>query len=285
MTTRPLPRLQSPRRLPPLPDPPRKDDMQENTFFDILAEGNTLGRHLGAYPHRLDADILASGRGYLCRHRSDLRQPGQTVQPDLIVAYGVDPAAIVANNGYVIDEVGKSPELALEVASSTTGKNDYLGKRAIYARLGVAEYWRFDHTGSDYHDAPLAGYQLTAEGVYHLIELQTEPDGVIWGYSEVLKLSLCWVPGKAPSGRLRFWDPATGSYLLDPAEGHNARIAAEDHAAAERNARIAERNARIAAEAEANAERDARIAEREARIAAEERIRRLEAELRRRENP
>ena len=285
MTTKPLPAQQTARQLSPLPDPPRKDDMQENTFFDILAEGNTLGRHLGAYPHRLDADILACGRGYLCQHRGDLRQPGQTVQPDLIVAYGVDPAAIVANNGYVISEVGKSPELALEVASSTTGKNDYLGKRAIYARLGVSEYWRFDHTGGDYHDAPLAGDRLTAEGVYHPIELHTEPDGVIWGYSEVLKLSLCWVPGKAPSGRLRFWDPAAGSYLLDPAEGHNARIAAEDHAAAERNARIAERNARLAAEAEANAEREARIAERDARLAAEERIRRLEAELRRRENP
>ena len=264
MTTRPLPAQQIARQLPPLLDPPRKDDMQENTFFDILAEGNTLGRHLGAYPHRLDTDILASGRGYLCRRRGDLRQPGQTVQPDLIVAYGVDPAAIVANNGYVISEVGKSPELALEVASSTTGKNDYLGKRAIYARLGVAEYWRFDHTGGDYHDAPLAGDRLTTDGVYRPIELYTEPDAVIWGYSEVLKLSLCWVPGIAPSGRLRFWDPAAGGYLLDPAEEHNARIAAEDHAAAERNARIAERDARLAAE---------------------ERIRWLEAELRRRENP
>ena len=298
MTTRPLPAQQSARQLPPLPDPPRKDDMQENTFFDMLAEGNTLGRHLGAYPHRLDSDILSSGRGYLCRHRGDLRQPGRTVQPDLIVAFGVDPAAIVANNGYVISEVGKSPELALEVASSTTGKNDYLGKRAIYAGLGVSEYWRFDHTGGQYHDAPLAGDRLTADGVYRPIELRTEPDGVIWGYSEVLKLSLCWVPGIAPSGRLRFWDPSVGSYLLDPAEGHNARIAerdariaAQDQAEAERDARVAaetradaERDARLAAEAQANAERDARIAERDARIAAEKRIRRLEAELRRREN-
>ena len=306
MTTKPLPAQQTARQLPPLPDPPRKDDMQENTFFDILAEGNTLGRHLGAYPHRFDSHILACGRGYLCRHRGDLRQPGQAVQPDLIVAYGVDPAAIVANNGYVIDEVGKSPELALEVASSTTGKNDYLGKQAIYARLGVSEYWRFDHTGGEYHDAPLAGDRLTDEGVYRPIELQTDSDGVIWGYSEVLKLSLCWVPGIAPSGRLRFWDSAAGGYLLDPAEGHNARIAerdarlaAQDQADAERDARIAaqdqadaERNARIAAETQANAERDARIAERDARIAAETRAdaaetraRQLEAELRRLRNP
>ena len=300
MTTRPLPAQQTARRLPPLPDPPRKDDMQENTFFDILAEGNTLGRHLGAYPHRLDTDILASGRGYLCRHRGDLRQPDQTVQPDLIVAYGVDPAAIVANNGYVISEVGKSPELALEVASSTTGKNDYLGKRAIYARLGVAEYWRFDHTGGDYHDAPLAGDRLTAEGVYHLIELQTEPDGVIWGYSEVLKLSLCWVPGDSPgrpaevlgSGRRRLFAGPGG-------EGHNARIAAQGQADAERDARLAaetradaaetradaEHNARLAAETRADAAESQTNAERNARLAAETRARQLEAELRRFQNP
>lgn len=36
------------RRLPPLPDPPVKTDMQENLHFDRPAEMNTLARHLGA---------------------------------------------------------------------------------------------------------------------------------------------------------------------------------------------------------------------------------------------
>ena len=278
MTTRPLPGLQSPRRLPPLPDPPRKGDMLENRHFELPAHMNTLARHLDAL--RPDTAILVGGKGYLCRHRSDLRQPGRSVYPDLLVAFGVDPDAIAANNGYEISEVGQPPELVLEVASASTGENDYLGKRDIYASLGVAEYWRFDHTGGDYHDAPLGGDRLTPAGVYHPIELRTEADGVIWGYSEVLKLSLCWV-----AGRLRFWDPAAGGYLRNPSEEQAGRIAAEERADAERDARIAERNARIAAEAEANAEREARIAERDARLAAEARIRRLEAELRRRENP
>ena len=35
-------------RLPPLPNPPRKTDMQENLHFDRPAEMNTLARHLGA---------------------------------------------------------------------------------------------------------------------------------------------------------------------------------------------------------------------------------------------
>ena len=299
MTTKPLPASQAPRRLPPLPDPPRKCDMLENRHFELPAHMNTLARHLDAL--RPNTTILVGGKGYLCGHRSDLRQAGRSTYPDMLVAYGVDPDAVAANNGYEISEVGKPPELALEVASASTGENDYLGKRAIYAGLGVAEYWRFDHTGGLYHDAPLGGDRLTPSGVYCPIELRIETDGVIWGYSEILQLSLCWV-----EGRLRFWDPAEGEYLRDPSEEQAGRIAERDGRIAERDARIAaetradaaetradaaetradaERNARLAAQDQAEAERNARIAERDAHIAAEERIRRLEAELRRRENP
>ena len=232
MTTKPVRTLPDSGRLPPLPDPPRKTDMQEYTYFDMFAEGSTLARHLDAYPIRADSATLVSGKGYLCHRRSDLpRAP----YPDLIVVFDVDAAAIVANNGYDISEVGKPPALVLENASASTGKRDYIGKRVIYADMGVPEYWRFDHTGGRYHDAPLAGDRLTPEGVYRPIELTIEADGVIWGYSEVLSLSLCWV-----NRRLRFWDRAMGAYLLDQSEltmeldrERSARITAEARADAE----------------------------------------------------
>ena len=299
MTTKPQTAPPAGRKLPPLPDPPRKYDMQENTFFEQLAVGNTLGRHLDAFPHRQGSTTLASGEGYLCRERSELQQAGQTCQPDLLVAFNVDAEAIVANRGYVISEVRKSPELALEIASATTGRRDYIAKRPLYAGFGVKEYWRYDHTGGQYHDAPLAGDRLTPEGGYRPIELHTEPDGVIWGYSEVLELSLCWVPGNSPDGYLRFWDHAAGRYLLEPAEEAAGRIAeragrlaaeaqvnaAETRANAEHNARLAAETRANAAESQVNAERDARLAERDARLAAETRIQQLEEELRRRESP
>ena len=292
MTTKPPPTQPAARR-PPLPDPPRKGDMQEHAHFEMLGEGATLGLHFNAYPRRADSTTLIAGKGYLCRHRSDLQRPGLAPYPDLLVAFDVNPRAITSNNGYDISEIGKPPALALEIASSSTGKNDYIGKRPTYANLGVQEYWRFDHTGGQYHDVPLAGDRLTPEGVYQPIELHTEPDGVIWGYSEVLQLSLCWVPGEVEA-RLRFWNPANESYIPDQEEERDGRIAAQERAtvaetqaATEREARIAaetqaaaEREARIAAEAQAAAEREARIAEHEARIAAEARIRRLEQELR-----
>ena len=217
MTTKPVTPPLTARRLPPLPDPPRKTDMQEYTYFDMFAEGSTLARHLDAYPIRADSTTLVSGKGYLCSRRSDLpRAP----YPDLIVVFDVDAAAIVANNGYDINEVGKPPALVLENASASTGKRDYIGKRVIYAGMGVPEYWRFDHTGGRYHDAPLAGDRLTPEGVYRPIELTTEADGVIWGYSEELSISLCWV-----NQRLRFWDRALGAYLPDQSEERQVRIA------------------------------------------------------------
>ena len=111
----------------------------------------------------------------------------------MVVAFGVDAASISPANGYVIEEVGKPPDFVLEVASEHTARRDYIVKRPLYAGLGVPEYWRYDHTGGRQYDGALAGDRLTAEGVYRPIELTTEADGVIWGYSDALSLSVCWV--------------------------------------------------------------------------------------------
>ena len=249
MTTKPQTAPPAARKLPPMPDPPREGDMQEGLHFDVLGEASLLSLHFAAYPRYPESTSLVATRAYLCRHRDDLQRPGLAPYPDVMVAFEVDAAAIDANNGYEISQVGHPPVLALEVASPTTGVHDYTTKRDIYARLGVPEYWRFDYTGGQYHDAPLGGDRLSPEGGYRPIELHTEPDGVIWGYSEALELSLCWVPGELSYGRLRFWNRATGSYLLDLAEERDGRLSAEDRA-----------------------------------DAAEARIRELEAELRRREN-
>ncbi len=228
MTTKPVkPSPPDSGRLLPLPDPPRKWDMREFLHYDRPAVANTLARHLDALPE--DTTTFVAGRGYLCRRRSDLpRCP----YPDLVVAFGVDAASIGETNGYVIDEAGKPPDFVLEIASEHTARRDYIVKRPIYADLGVIEYWRYDPTGGRQYHAALAGDRLTAEGVYHPIELFTEADGVISGYSEALGLSVCWV-----ERHLRFWDRRQQRYLPNPSE-----MAAELDS---------ERSARLAAEARA----------------------------------
>ena len=182
----------------PLPDPPRNPDMQQHkhiTRADQALETWFHGRREG---------VLVNGNGYLCRERSEA---ATSPHPDCIVAFDVDPERITESNGYVINEVGKPPEFVLEVASNSTGKRDEDIKRTAYAARGVGEYWRFDHTGGNYHTTALAGDRLV-DGNYVPFAINREPDGVIWGYSPALELSLCWVDHE-----LRFYDPVEGIYL------------------------------------------------------------------------
>ena len=156
--------------LEPLPDPPRTYDMQQNER--IFGFDSCLRPH---FAHR--SDVLISGGGYL---RDDPGNAAERLAPDCVVAFGVDPGAIVERNGYVISEVGKPPDFVLEVASRATGRRDYTVKRDGYAGYGVGEYWRFDHTGGRYHDAPLAGDRLVG-GVYEPFPVNREPGRVDMG--------------------------------------------------------------------------------------------------------
>ena len=170
--------------------------------------------------------------------------------PDLTIAFNVNQSMILASNGYSIEDQGKPPDFALEIASPTTARNDYTRKREDYAAFGIPEYWRFDPTGGRRYDAPLAGGRLV-DGVYQPIKIVRVDDDRLWGHSDVLNLDLCW-----EYERLRWWDPATRQYLLTHEEEMEGRIAAE--------------GARMAAEANL----DAALA----------RVRELEEELRRRSN-
>jgi hypothetical protein len=133
-------------------------------------------------------------------------------------------AALIETNGYSIVEQGKPPDFVLEVASKTTGFTDYNRKREDYAAFGIPEYWRFDPTSGQYHDAPLAGDRLI-EGVYQPVEIIQAGEQHYWGHSDVLNLDLCW-----ENGRLRWWDLMAERYLETHDEEADARIAAEARA-------------------------------------------------------
>ena len=235
MSSEPAARTQLTGEYPPtrmLPDPPKKLDMRRRIH---ISEIDSILRHRFARRH----DVLVGGGGYLCHDtRIKSQRRANWLVPDCIIVFGVDPDAILARNGYVISEVGKPPDFVLGIASKSTGQEDYTRKRDLYAGYGVGEYWRFNPSGGQYHDQPIAG-DLLVDGEYRPIGLNYEPDGVIWGHSPVLGLDLCW-----ENGRLRFYDPSTGEYLLSLAEVMeelDAAIAEQDPA---------ERAARQAAEAE-----------------------------------
>ena len=222
-------------RLPDIPEK-RPDDM--TTSKHLAQNGNMyhLLQHLGAA-----GTIIVSGDRYICH------EPGSEIRyPDLLVAFDAVPALYELNNGYIVSEQGKPPDLVLEFASRRTGAVDTGVKRGYYEALGIPEYWRFDETG-EFHGARLSG-DLLVDGEYVAAEIEALPDGSLQGYSGALDLYLRWVDGE-----LAFYDPATGEPI--------ATLASE--------------------RARADMERDGRLQERQARQAAEARVRELEERLRR----
>ena len=240
-----------------LPDIPEREPDEVTQFDQLFRNGlsHALAVHLGNPDTTLiEADrwIVAAPGTFrdLARH------------PDLLVAFGVDPAIYEANNGYVVSEQGKPPDFVLEVASASTADTDTGAKRVDYARLGILEYWRFDKTG-EFHGARLAGDRLV-DGMYRPIPIDELTDGSLQGYSAALNLTLRW-----DDGQLAWYDPATERHIATFDTERSARLAAENHADSERSRADAERAARLAAESELAAERA--------------RTRELEAELRRRD--
>ncbi len=243
MTTKPQPAPAHP-QLTELPDPPPlPDGMQQRPHIARIDQ--VLRSHYRRQPH-----ALVSGEGYLCFEARDARS---SPRPDCVVALDLPfPAQLIEEaNGYVINEVGQPPDFVLEVASPSTGRHDYTSKRNIYAQLDVREYWRFDPSGGQWHDAPLAG-DVLENGVYRPLPVAEGTDGLMRGYSPSLGLEL------HSEGRLlRFWDPVKQEYLPDLIEALEALAVAEARAG----------------QAEARAEQ------------AEEEVRRLRAELNRRQSP
>jgi len=172
--------------------------------------------------------------------------PAASVAPDVFVVKGIPKQE---RRIYKLWEEGKAPDVIIEITSQSTRLEDVGTKRALYALLGVPEYFLYDPLG-EYLEPPLQGYRLV-EGEYQRLEPTDE--GAL--YSRELGLEL-----RLEDGRLRLVDPATGERLLTPAEAQEARRAE----AAARQAEAAARRAEAAA-----------------RRAAEERAAQLEAELER----
>ena len=256
------------------PDYPPRDDMQNWLYLYDSSILTSLVIHFADEPNVTVASEVPVGPSLPVRDDARI--------PDLLVVRDGDRELMEEQRGYAIDSQGKAPDFVLEVASPTTGRVDYTDKRADYERFGISEYWRFDPSGGEYHDAALAGDRLV-DGVYEPIVIDGIGEGRLHGYSDALGLYVCW-----EDGRLRFFDPRTESYLRSHDE--DATRAEEERVsrmAAQARSGTAEARAGTA-EARAEEEQAARMAaqaraeeERAGRVAAESRLAEIELELRR----
>ena len=209
-----------------LPDPPKSPDEKMTAAKQLTDTGHA--HHLALHLGEAQTTIVTTERYITLVPTSERSDMTGVLYPDLLVAFNVDPIAFEEHNAYVISEQRKPPDFVLEIASRSTGRADTDEKRAAYANLGIAEYWRFDETGQ-YHGSRLAGDRMV-DGRYEPIEIAVLPDGNLSGYSAVLGLELHWT-----NGSLGWHDPDTGDH-----------IATFD---TEREGRLAERQARLQAEA------------------------------------
>ena len=229
MTSRPAPRKPSAaptERFTPPPrtpfDPgdglfpvfPPRGDMQNPIYLHRPGHLAALSLHFGSPETTIVLGEVPVGR--------DLSQRRGLRVPDLLIAFSVDPDRIIADRGYSIEQWGKPPDFVLEIASENTAENDVTVKRDDYAAFGIPEYWRFDPSGGEYYPAGLAGDRLV-DGVYRPIGIVGTDDRHFWGRSEALGLDICW-----EDEQLRWYDPATGAYLLTFDEEAEARLAAEE---------------------------------------------------------
>ena len=159
--------------------------------------------------------------------------PKVVVAPDIAVAFGVDVAAVYGQGTYRVWEAGAAPTFVLEITSPTTDTVNLGDKPARYAELGVQEYWRLDPTGGEMQNPPLQG-DRHPEGRWEPIDVTAGAGCVLKGHSAVLGLDLCWQPPK-----LRLYESAAGTWLLDPDDLHEAHRAAEARATREAAARRA----------------------------------------------
>ena len=193
--------------------------------------------------------------------------------PDGFVTFDVDKTSVDLRDNYLLWEVGKAPDFALEIGSHSTGSNDIGPKRELYAELGIGEYWRYDPTGGDFYGEALVGERLV-DGEYVRFDTQQEPDGSIWGHSPTLNLDLHWT-----EDRLRFYDPEVGGWLenlLEVTDRADREAARADQAEAERDfqSELVARESAARREAEDRAQAESARAEAEAAARA-----RVEAEL------
>ena len=71
-------------------------------------------------------------------------EPGDSVAPDVFVAFGVKNEDRL---WYKVWEQRKAPDFVVEVASDSSALADLRGKKDLYQRLGVREYCVYDPQG------------------------------------------------------------------------------------------------------------------------------------------
>jgi Uma2 family endonuclease len=176
---------------------------------ELLGLVSALDEHF-----RADPQVYVSGN-LMFYYEEGL--PSSVVSPDVFVVRGV---AKGRRRIYKLWEEQVPPALVIELSSRSTRLEDSGNKKALYAMLGVQEYYLFDPL-EEYLRPPLQGFRLE-RGEY--LRLEPAADGAL--FSAALGL---WL--RREGSHLALFDAETNARLLSPPEQQAARLAAEQQAA------------------------------------------------------
>ena len=129
-------------------------------------------------------DVYVSGDMFVYYEEGN---PRASVVPDVFVVVGAVKDELREGgwrDTYKLWEEPKGPDFVLEVTSRSTRRDDQVRKRALYARLGVSEYFLFDPKG-EYLVPSLQGMCLRRSG-YEPMAPERVGDGMEGVWSEAL---------------------------------------------------------------------------------------------------
>jgi len=158
--------------------------------------------------------------------------PNAHYSPDVLVTLGISNEK---RENYKLWELGKAPDLVIEVTSKSTRLRDIGLKKGLYEAIGVKEYLLFDPR-TEYLQPRFQVYRNEGSGYLPVLV----PDAT--GYQS-LTLGLIF---REQSGQLRVFDPVTGLALRTPSE---------QAVYAQQQAQFAQQQAQLAQESAAYAER------------------------------
>ena len=175
--------------------------------------------------------------------------PRKSVSPDVLVAFGLGKKP---RGNYKVWEEGKVPDFVMEFSSKTTYQNDLGRKKALYALLGIQDYFLYDAEGL-YLPSPLMGFTLVGS---EYVPISSGVEGGL--HSSALDLDF-----HVGDVGLGIYDPAVGKWLQTPAESAETRAETAETRAEQEAARAeiaetrAEQEAARAEIAETRAEQEA----------------------------
>lgn len=222
-------KLQQPFTVQPADDYPSSDGRpMAETEVHILALIHLLNAL--RYFFRKQSDVYVIGNMFFYYRQGNKRKHKA---PDIMVVKGID--ATIRRRSYKLWEEKVPPSVVIELTSAETKNEDIVTKPALYASLGIKEYFLFDPL-FEYLDEQLLGYRMV-DGEY--IPIKPDTDGDL--HSEELGIIF-----SIDGALLRVVDPQTGEFIPALEE------AVEQ---AEQEAQRAKQEAQRAAEAEAEIQR------------------------------